>query len=237
MYMSKEIAQVIDHALLSPVLTQHALDKGLDDCLELQPYSVCVKSCDVEVAWKKMWEPPCHPVKVCSVVGFPHGNTRINDKRNEAQHALGYGASEIDYVVNLSRVASGDWSYVELEMEEMVSLIKCYYGAKLKCIFECCYLTDDMKRMLCYLACKTGVDFVKTSTGFGIGGATAKDVNLMKNEVTYRSNDKCLVKASGGIKTLEDLEFMLACGASRIGTSSTRAIIEQAKKRAESANV
>jgi deoxyribose-phosphate aldolase len=155
------------------------------------------------------------PVKVCTVVGFPLGASATEIKAAEAACALRYGAQEIDMVINIGALCSGDFATVGSDISAVVEV--CHRGGALvKTILETALLTDEQKVMACKLAVKAGTDFVKTSTGFGPGGATVADVRLMREAV----GPSIGVKASGGIRTLEDLEAMVAAGATRIGTSS-----------------
>lgn len=162
--------------------------------------------------------------------GFPLGQTTIEDKVFETKQAIADGADEIDYVVNLVKLKSGDLAYVEDEMRQIVAVCR-EHGKISKVIFENCYLTDDEKRTLCEIALKVKPDFIKTSTGFGTPapgvavGATVEDVRLMKSMV----GDAIKVKAAGGVRTLEDALAMIEAGAERIGTSAGVTIVEELK--------
>jgi deoxyribose-phosphate aldolase len=155
------------------------------------------------------------PVKVCTVVGFPLGASATEVKVAEAAYALRCGAQEIDMVINIGALHGNDVATVGREISEVVDV--CHRaGALVKVILETALLSDDQKVLACKLAVKAGADFVKTSTGFGPGGATAADIRLMREAVGPAVG----VKASGGIRTLEDLQAMVAAGATRIGTSA-----------------
>ena len=224
------IARVIDHALLHPAMRESDLELGLDLAGELNVWAVCVKSCDVKRAVRRLENTQ---TLVCSVVAFPHGNSMTEVKVEEAKRALDDGAREIDYVINIAQAIAGDFAGVEREMSEMQQLIRSR-GAALKSIFENAYLDDTTKLRLCKIARGLAVGFVKTSTGFASGvdpqhstGASIQDVEMMVRECA----PACAVKASGGIRSLEKLERFLDAGATRIGTSSTREIVAQARRR------
>jgi deoxyribose-phosphate aldolase len=226
----EQLAQLIDHALLHPALSERDFDNGLALCRELSVWSVCVKPVDVRRA--AIYLAGANTL-VCSVVAFPQGNTPTETKLHETERAMAEGAREIDYVINVSAAVSGQFDAIHAEMLTLNHAVQSK-GAKLKVIFENAYLDDATKVRLCQIAKQVGVAFVKTSTGFASGvaaeqptGATVHDVQLMVTQVTPR----CLVKASGGIRDLEAMERFLDAGAMRIGTSATRTIIEQAKKR------
>ena len=155
-----------------------------------------------------------------AAIGFPLGQTTIATKVFETRDAIANGADEIDYVVNLTAVKNGQWDLVKREMVEIVDACR-ENDVVVKVIFENCYLTDDEKVRLCEIASEVRPDFVKTSTGFGTGGATVHDVALMRATV----GDACKVKASGGIHTAEEAAAMVEAGADRIGTSSGIAIV------------
>jgi deoxyribose-phosphate aldolase len=227
---SETIARVIDHALLHPALGASDLDAGLDLAHELNVWAVCVKPCDVKHASRRLERTS---TLVCSVVAFPHGHSLTEVKVQEAKRALYDGAREIDFVVNVARAVAGDFDDVRQEMAAMQELIL-EHRATLKSIFENAYLDDATKMRLCQIAKALGVGFVKTSTGFAAGvapqrgsGASIHDVQIMVGECA----PVCQVKASGGIRSLEELERFLDAGASRIGTSATREIIAQARRR------
>ncbi len=224
------IARAIDHALLHPALRVSDLEAGLDRAQELNVWAVCVKPCDVKNASRRLER---SSTLVCSVVAFPHGNSLTEVKVQEAKRALYDGAREIDFVVNVARAIAGDFDDVQREMAAMQELIV-EHRATLKSILENAYLDDATKIRLCQIAKALGVGFVKTSTGFAMGvepqrgtGVSIHDVQIMVRECA----PVCQVKASGGIRSLEELERFLDAGASRIGTSATREIIAQARRR------
>ena len=183
--------------------------------------SVCVNSCWVPLVAAEL---AGTPVKVCTVVGFPLGATASEVKVAEAAYALRCGAQEIDMVINIGALIGGDIATVGRDISEVVDV--CHRsGAIVKVIIETALLTDDQKIMACKLAVKAGADFVKTSTGFGPGGATVADVRLMREAVGPAVG----VKASGGIRTLDDFQAMVAAGATRIGTSAGVKLVAAAR--------
>jgi deoxyribose-phosphate aldolase len=179
---------------------------------------VCVNSYWVPLAAAEV---AGSPVKVCSVVGFPLGATSTEAKAAEAQAALQAGAHEIDMVQNIGALRSGDYDAVQADIAAVVEVAH-RSGAIVKVILETALLDDDQKVIACQLAKKAGADFVKTSSGFGPSGATIHDVQLMRSTVGPEMG----VKASGGIRTLDDLNKMIAAGATRIGASSSVQIVQ-----------
>lgn len=169
-------------------------------------------------------------VLVGAAIGFPLGQTTIEDKVYETERAIAEGADEIDYVINIGELKSGNLEYIEDEMRQIVAVCR-KNNKTIKVIFENCYLTDEEKKTLCKIALKVKPDFIKTSTGFGTPapgvavGATVEDVRLMKSMV----GDAIKVKAAGGVRTLEDALAMIEAGAERIGTSAGVKIVEELK--------
>nr|WP_314801947.1 deoxyribose-phosphate aldolase [uncultured Capnocytophaga sp.] len=204
------IAQYIDYTLLKPTATFADIEKLCQEALSYHFFSVCVNSSYISYAKNLLKE---SPIKLCSVVGFPLGAMSPQAKANETTIALEEGADEIDMVMNIGWFLSGQIHKVS----EEVSLIKKITGAKvLKLIIETCYLSDEQKRLACLMGVDAGADFIKTSTGFGTGGATLGDVQLMKEVI----GENALIKASGGIRTREVALEYLALGVSRIGASA-----------------
>jgi deoxyribose-phosphate aldolase len=223
------IARVIDHAMLHPALPLSEWEAGLGLVQEFNIWAFCVKPCDV---WKSVKRLERTATCVCAVVAFPHGNSLTETKLDEAKRALGEGATEIDYVINIAQARAGDFASIQREMDAMNEVVL-GHKATLKAIFENAYLDVTTKIMLCKIARRLGLAYVKTSTGFAAGvepqqitGATVPDVELMVRECS----PICRVKASGGIRNLEMLEQLLDAGASRIGTSATREIMMQARQ-------
>ena len=166
------------------------------------------------------------PVRVGAAIGFPLGQTTPAVKRLETLDALDCGADEIDYVVNLTEVLAGNYAFIEAEMAGIVEVCRAR-GATSKVIFENCYLTDDQKRTLCAIARDVGPDFIKTSTGFGTGGATLPDIALMLDAV----RGQIQVKAAGGVRDLPSALRLIDMGVARIGSTASVAIVEALKAR------
>ena len=212
------IAALIDHTILKPDATRADIVKV---CREARQYgfaSVCVNPYWVPVVRAEL---EGSPVKVCSVVGFPLGATSTEAKVCETAAALRAGAQEIDMVINVGALRSGDHEAVKLDIQQVVKIAH-EAGAIVKVILETALLDDNQKAVACTLVKIAGADFVKTSTGFGPSGATAQDVALMRSVVGSEMG----VKASGGIRTLADLKTMTAAGATRIGASASVKIVE-----------
>ncbi|MCS6951866.1 MAG: deoxyribose-phosphate aldolase [Bryobacterales bacterium] len=214
------IAALIDHTLLRPEATRSDI---LRLCAEARQYgfaSVCVNPYWVPLAAEALRGTS---VKVCTVAGFPLGAAMTEIKRAEAEAAVRTGATEVDMVINIGALRSGDYDAVKTDIQSVVEI--CHRaGALVKVILETALLDDRQKVIACVLARLAGADFVKTSTGFGPGGATVQDVALMRQVV----GPEVGVKAAGGIRTLEDLRRMVAAGATRIGASASVRIVEAA---------
>ncbi|MCQ2982334.1 MAG: deoxyribose-phosphate aldolase [Treponemataceae bacterium] len=213
------IASMIDHTILKATATSADIEKL---CAEARQYgfsSVCVNSVWVKKASELL---AGSPVSVCTVVGFPLGAMSHTAKAFEAEDAAANGANEIDMVIDIGAVLEGRWADVEDDVSKVVAAAK--KGPKpalVKVILENCYLNKEQIAEACRICVKCGAEFVKTSTGFGTGGATVEDVALMKATV----GDKALVKAAGGIRDKATAEAMIAAGASRIGCSAGVAIV------------
>jgi deoxyribose-phosphate aldolase len=230
----RTIAKMIDHSLLHPTLTDAELAAGCELARRLDVATVCIKPYAVPLARDLL---AGSGVLVCTVVGFPHGNSRVEVKLREAELALADGAAELDMVVNVGKVLSRDWSYVAEEIRRLNELTVAH-GALLKVIFENDYLSDDaFKVKLCQVCNDRAVAFVKTSTGYGFvkqpsgqyayAGATDHDLALMRREC--RSSIQ--VKAAGGVRTLDDLLRVRALGVTRVGATATEAILAEARRR------
>lgn len=212
-----EVAKYIDHAVLKPNHTDDDVRKACEMAKRWNIASVCVKPCHVLLA-KKLLEGS--DVKVCTVIGFPNGSTTTVTKAFETIDAIMDGASEIDMVMNVGKLISGDEHYGLNDIKQVVNI--CHSKNVLcKVIIETSLLTDDLKVKACELVKQAGADYVKTSTGFNGGGATLEDIALMKNTV----GDQVKIKASGGIKTYEQAVAFIEAGCSRLGTSSTEEIL------------
>jgi deoxyribose-phosphate aldolase len=213
-----EIAKMIDHALLSPRMTDEEIVQGCRLAIQYATASVCIKPYGVSLAAGILRG---SGVKTGTVIGFPHGSNDPAIKIAEAIKALADGAEELDMVVNIGKVLSGDWDYVRKDIEGVVNAGH-QAGAVVKVIFENFYLNTEHKIRLCEICGQAGADFVKTSTGFAETGATVEDIQLMRKH----SPAHIRIKASGGIRTLEQVLALKAAGATRIGTSSTSAICQ-----------
>lgn len=211
---SREIAKYIDHTLLKPEASEEAVRKLCAEARDFGFASVCVNGEFTELVAREL---KGSDVKTCVVIGFPLGAGTSAAKAFEAADAVSRGAEEIDMVISVGRLRSGETASVR---EDIRAVVQAAEGALVKVIIETCLLTDEQKELACRLAEEAGAHFVKTSTGFSTGGATAEDVALMRRVVGNRLG----VKASGGIRTREDAERMIAAGASRIGASASVAI-------------
>ena len=214
-----ELARIIDHTLLKPTATVTDVDRLCDEALKYDFWSVCVTPIHVKQAARRLRGSNS---KVCAVISFPFGSSTTEVKLMEARVAIADGASELDMVSNVGILKSGDSGAYFADINEVAA----YCGRSktiLKVILECCYLTDDEKVGAARIAEQAGANFVKTSTGFGSGGATIGDVALLRKSVTSRTG----VKAAGGISTLATALEMIKAGANRIGTSSGTKILEE----------
>ena len=215
------LSHMIDHTLLSPDATQDQIAELCYEARKCGFASVCVNPSYVRLCSKLLKD---SDVLVCTVVGFPLGATSTESKVFETQKAVRDGAMEVDMVINVGALRSRDYELVERDIASVARA--CHAdGAILKVIIEAALLTDEEKVAACQLAKVAGADFVKTSTGFGPGGATAADVALMRRVV----GSKMGVKAAGGIRTYADAQKMIAAGASRIGASASVKILQEAK--------
>lgn len=210
-----KLNKTIDHTILNADATKEAVIKVIDEAKTYEFASVCLEPCWVSLAAERLKD---SPVKVCTVIGFPLGANTKTVKAFEAKEAVENGAEEVDMVLNIGALKSGDDILV---LEDMKAVREAAKDAVVKVILETCLLTDEEKEKACALAKEAGLDFVKTSTGFSTAGATVEDVKLMRKAV----GDTMGVKASGGIRDTETAEAMIAAGASRIGASKSIAII------------
>ena len=213
------VAGMIDHTLLKPDATRQEIETLCREAAQYGFASVCVNPTWVALCARLLRD---NPVKVCSVVGFPLGATTTDTKHFETRRAIFDGACEIDMVINIGALKSGDLHTVERDIEAVTGPCR-EMRAVSKVIIEAAFLTDDEKITACTLAKAAGADFVKTSTGFGPGGATAHDVALMRRVVGAEMG----VKAAGGVRDLEALKAMVAAGATRIGASAGVRIVQE----------
>lgn len=210
------LAKLIDHTILKPVATQEDVRRLCEEARQYGFFSVCINPFWVSYAKELL---KGSDVKVCTVVGFPLGANTTAVKVYETQDALKNGADEIDMVINIGALKAQDYKTV---LEDIKAVRQACLGHVLKVILETSQLTDEEKVKACELCAEAGADFVKTSTGFTGGGATAPDVALMRKSIPSHMQ----VKASGGVRTREDFDAMVAAGATRIGASSGVKIIE-----------
>lgn len=211
-----ELNKYIDHTLLKATAGKEEIKKLCEEAKQYNFYSVCVNSSNILECKENLKN---SDVKIAAVVGFPLGAMSKEAKVSEAKDAISKGASEIDMVINVAKLKDKEYEYVESEIREIKEAI----GENvLKVIIETCYLTEDEKIRACELSLNAKADFVKTSTGFGDGGATFEDVSLMKNVV----GNNAKVKASGGVRDKETALKYIELGAERLGTSSGISIIE-----------
>jgi deoxyribose-phosphate aldolase len=222
-YAYADIAGMIDHALLAPTLTTEELEAGCHLAREYEVASVCLLPYALKRADELLSGTTVQPT---TTIGFPHGGQTTGVKAAEALQALADGATELDMVVNISKVRSADWDYVR---EDIAAVLEPTHGKrmKLKVIFENCYLAEAEKIRLCEICGELGVDWVKTSTGFGTGGATDEDLILMKTH----SPEYVQLKASGGIRDLDRLLRVRELGCTRCGASGTKEILDELKRR------
>lgn len=219
----QDIAKMLDHSTLQPFLTDEDIRKGCELALRYHTASVCARPCDMPLVASML---KGSDVKVCTVIGFPHGAHRTAIKVAEARQALADGCTELDMVINIGKLLAGDEAYVREEIRQIVEVAH-EAGALVKVILETCYLTDEQKVTACRLSEEAGADFVKTSTGYGTKGCTIDDLKLMRRSVS----DRVQVKGSGGIRDLDTVLSARAVGATRCGVSATAAIMAEAEKR------
>ncbi|KAK4938051.1 hypothetical protein LTR10_021458 [Elasticomyces elasticus] len=229
-----QISKMIDHSLLHPTMTDQDIKSGLEIARKYNTATACVKPYSIPLA-KKMLEGS--DVAVCPVIGFPAGNSTAEVKVFEAEQAVKAGGVEIDMVVNIGKVLGGDWEYVTEEIRAVNEAVTASGKAILKVIFENDYLQDEHIIRLCQICSGLDVAFVKTSTGYGFvkqpngmysyKGATVPHLKLVRKH----SKPSVQIKAAGGVRTLDDLLYVMSIGVTRIGATATVGIIEEAKKR------
>src|SRR5699024_1930071 len=214
---SRQLAGLIDHTILSPTASAQDIDTLCDQATEYGAASVCIQPVWVARAAEQLSD---SSINVCTVIGFPTGAHTSETKAFEASQAIAHGANELDMVINQAAALSADTDVLVADIEAVVTAAQAH-RALVKVILETAALTDQAKILACEAAVAAGADFVKTSTGFGSGGATVEDVALMRQTVS----DQAGVKASGGIRTRHDALNMLKAGATRLGASATYAIV------------
>ena len=218
-----ELARMFDHSLLQPNLTDADLVAGCLLARELAVASVCIKPYGVKLAAKLL---AGSAVQASTVIGFPHGGHLTAVKVFEAERAMDDGATELDMVVNVGKVLSGEWNYVA---DDILAVVRAAHArvAKVKVIFENAYLKDEHKRELCRICGEVRADWVKTSTGYAESGATIEDLKLMRAS----SPAWVQVKAAGGVRTYEKLMEVRAIGVTRVGATATKAILDDAQAK------
>ncbi len=218
-----QLAKVIDHSLLRPELTEQEVMDGCKLAAKYETATVCVKPCHVKLAAEHLQGTN---VIVSTVVGFPHGSNLTATKLAEAQAAMDQGARELDMVLNIGQLRSGQTQAVQADIQAICQAAHAR-GVKVKVIFENAYLNDEQKIEACKLSEAAGADWVKTSTGFAPSGATLEDLRLMRANVS----EKVQVKAAGGVRTLDALLAVIDAGVTRCGATATAAIMDEFEKR------
>lgn len=216
-----DYSKMIDHSLLMPTMTQQVLEDGCQLALAYDVASICImpyylRRCSEILAGST--------VQPSTTIGFPHGGHTTAIKRAEALQAIEDGCQELDMVVNISQVLSGNWGYVTDDIAAVIEVAHAA-GRKVKVIFENCYLNDDQKKKLCHICTDLRADWVKTSTGYGTGGATIEDLRLMVDSV----GPGIQVKAAGGVRDFNKLKEVRALGVTRCGASATKAMMDEAR--------
>ncbi|MCX8530398.1 MAG: deoxyribose-phosphate aldolase [Rhodoluna sp.] len=218
-YTLEQVAKTIDHSILKPDFTYADVEAGAQLALKFNTASYCIRPMDVAAAAKAL---AGSTVNVCTVIGFPHGSTTSAVKAFETADAIKNGAVEIDMVINVSALLSGDYDFVEQDIRGVVEVAHAA-GASVKVIFETAFLNDELIVKACELTERAGADYVKTSTGFASEGATLHNVKLMKATV----GDRLKVKSSGGVRTLDQLIDYMDAGVTRSGCSATQQVLEE----------
>jgi deoxyribose-phosphate aldolase len=218
-----DIAKMIDHSLLNPAFTDNDIREGCALAKKYNAATVCVRPADLKLAADLLKGSDVLPT---TVIGFPHGSNRTDVKVFEAEKAIKDGALELDMVLNIGKLLSGEYDYIK---QDIKAVCDCAHNHKIvvKVILENCYLTDEQKIMACKLCDEAGADFVKTSTGYGSNGATAADLKLMHANTKPATK----VKAAGGVRTLDSLLAARKLGCVRVGATATKAILDEAEQR------
>lgn len=222
-YTYEDISRMIDHSLLKPSLTFSDFESGCRLAAIYKAGSVCIQPHYLKRCAEIL---KGSGVKASTVIGFPHGGHCTSIKVAEAERALADGGEELDMVCNISRVLSGDWDFVKADIKAVVDVTHAA-GQKIKVIFENCYLDDIQKIRLCEICTEFNADWVKTSTGYGTGGATMDDLRLMRKH----SGAHVQVKAAGGVRDMDSLLECRKIGVSRIGASATQAMLDECRLR------
>ena len=222
-YTLADLAKMFDHSLLQPVLTDADLEKGCAVAREYNVASVCIKPYAVPVAARIL---KGSTVAVSTTIGFPHGGHTTKIKVAEAEQAMADGAIELDMVANIGKVLSKDWGFV---IDDIAAVVEAAHkkNAKVKVIFENCFLQDEHKEKLCQICGEVRADWVKTSTGYGDSGATDHDLTLMRR----CSPPHVQVKAAGGVRTFERVLAVRALGVTRVGATATKVILDECRAK------
>jgi deoxyribose-phosphate aldolase len=223
-YTLEQIAKTIDHSILKPDATRQDVVAGAELAKKYGTASYCIRPMDVSLASKIL---AGSGVSVCTVIGFPHGSTTSATKAFETKEAIANGANEIDMVLNISALLSGDYDLVEFDIKSVVDAAAS--KATVKVILETAYLNEQQIVKACELSEAAGAQYVKTSTGFAHEGATLHNVDLMKKTVA----DRLMVKASGGVKTLDQLIDFMNLGVKRSGCSATASVVDEFLSKAK----
>jgi deoxyribose-phosphate aldolase len=224
-YTLEQVAKTIDHSILKPDFTYADVAAGAELALKYNTASYCIRPMDVAAAAKAL---AGSTVNVCTVIGFPHGSTTTATKAFETKDAITNGAVEIDMVMNVSAMLSGDFDFVEQDIRAVVEVAHAA-GASVKVIFETAFLNDEQIIKACELTENAGADYVKTSTGFASEGATTHNVALMKKTV----GERLKVKSSGGVRALDQLIDYMDLGVTRSGCSATAQVLEEFINKAQ----
>ncbi len=219
----QDLSKMIDHALLNPTLNEHELEAGIEMAKAFGIASICILPYYIKECVQRL---KGTTIKASTTIGFPHGGHTTAIKKAEAEQAIADGCEELDMVVNISKVLSSDWAYVIQDIAAVIDVAHAA-GQKVKVIFENCYLNDEQKIKLCEICTELKADWVKTSTGYGTGGATHDDLKLMR----VHSGVHVQVKAAGGIRDLDTLLAVRELGVTRCGASRTSEILNEARKR------
>lgn len=224
-YTFEQVARTIDHSILKPDHRYSDVEQGAQVALKFNTASLCIRPMDVSLAAKLL---AGSEVAVCTVIGFPHGSVTTATKVFETNDAIANGATEVDMVLNISALLSGDFELVQRDISAVTEAAHAK-GVSVKVIFETAFLDDELVVKACQLTEAAGADYVKTSTGFAVEGATLHNIKLMKATV----GDRLKVKSSGGVRTLDQLIDFMDAGISRSGSSATEAILAEFLEKAE----
>ncbi len=222
-YSYSDMSKMIDHSLLNPTLHVDDLESGISLAVAYDVASVCIMPYYLKRCAELL---KGTTVKASTTIGFPHGSNTTAIKQAEAEQAIADGCQELDMVVNISKVLSGDWDYVRDDIKAVIEVAHAA-GQKVKVIFENCYLNDEQKIRLCEICSELSADWVKTSTGYGTGGATHEDLKLMRQH----SAPNVQVKAAGGVRDFDGLVAVRELGVSRCGASRTKDMLDECRKR------